>query len=168
MSVLAFGRVAEDLARSAKDEAVSVSGRLNLNRYQSRDGEDREAWQCIADSVVSSRSVRPRGGRRTGEARGGGNEHGRGPGPEGAARPPADASRRGGEYRTGPDREYRAPELARYSNLDGAVQDARGRVLARWLAASLRRWRAFAPVVDATCPAAYQLPDGGAVVVDAA
>ena len=71
-------------------------------------------------------------------------------------------------YRTGPDREYRAPELAEYSNLDVAVGDARGRVVARWLAACPRRRRALAPVVDAACPAAYQLPDGGAVVLDAA
>lgn len=71
-------------------------------------------------------------------------------------------------YRTGPDREYRAPELARYSNVDVAVQDARGRVVARWLAACPRRWSALAPVVDATALAAYQLPDGGAVVVDVA
>lgn len=66
LSVLAFGRVAEDLARSAKGEPVSVSGRVRLERYQSRDGEERETWQVLADSVVSSRSVRPRGGRRGG------------------------------------------------------------------------------------------------------
>jgi len=41
LSVLAFGRVAEDPARHAKGDPVSVSGRLNLNRYQSRDGEAR-------------------------------------------------------------------------------------------------------------------------------
>ena len=62
LSVLAFGRVAEDLTRSAKGEPVSVAGRVRLERYQSRDGEERETWQVLADSVVSSRSVRPRGG----------------------------------------------------------------------------------------------------------
>ena len=71
LSVLAFGCVAEDLARSAKGDPVSVSGRLTLNRYQSRDGEDRETWQVLADAVVSARSVRPRGGRRKGEGNGG-------------------------------------------------------------------------------------------------
>ena len=66
LSVLAFGRVAEDLARSAKGEPVSVSGRVRLERYVAGDGEERETWQVLADAVVSSRSVRPRGGRRGG------------------------------------------------------------------------------------------------------
>ena len=30
---------------------------------EARDGEERESWQCIADAMVSSRSVRPRDGR---------------------------------------------------------------------------------------------------------
>ena len=70
LSVLAFGRCAEDLARHAKGEPVSVSGRVRLDRYQSREGEDRETWQVLADAVVSSRSVRPWGGRRKGEGNG--------------------------------------------------------------------------------------------------
>ena len=40
-SVAAFGRVAEDLARHAKGDPVSVSGRLQFSRYQARDGEER-------------------------------------------------------------------------------------------------------------------------------
>ena len=73
LSVLAFGRVAEDLARSAKGEPVSVSGRVRLERYVVGDGEERETWQVLADSVVSNRSVRPRGGGRRG---GGSGENG--------------------------------------------------------------------------------------------
>ena len=83
LSVLAFGRVAEDLARHAKGEPVSVNGRVRLERYQSRDGEERETWQVLADSVVSSRSVRPRGGGSKREGNGG------------ASRP---APERGGEH----------------------------------------------------------------------
>ena len=64
LGVAAFGRVAEDLARHAKGDPVSLSGRLQLSRYTTRDGEARESWQCIADAVVSSRCVRPRSGRR--------------------------------------------------------------------------------------------------------
>ena len=60
LSVLAFGRVAEDLARHAKGDPVSVSGRVRLERYVTGDGEERETWQVLADSVVSSRSVQPR------------------------------------------------------------------------------------------------------------
>ena len=62
LNVCAFGRTAEDLARCAKGDPVSVSGRMQLSRYRSRTGEDREGLSCIADSVVSSRTVRPRGG----------------------------------------------------------------------------------------------------------
>ena len=87
LSVLAFGRVAEDLARSAKGEPVSVSGRVRLERYVAGDGEERETWQVLADSVVSSRSVRPRGERRKGEAAPGATRRdpGRGDGRERAA-----------------------------------------------------------------------------------
>ena len=69
LSVLAFGRCAEDLARHAKGEPVSVSGRVRLERYVAGDGEERETWQVLADAVVSSRSVRPRGGGAAGAAR---------------------------------------------------------------------------------------------------
>ena len=64
LQVCAFGRQADDLAAMAKGEPVSLTGRLQLSRYQTREGEDRESWQCIADSVVSARSVRPKGGGR--------------------------------------------------------------------------------------------------------
>ena len=66
LTVLAFGRVADEPRHSAGDP-VSVSGRLQLSRYVTNDGEAREGWQVIADSVVSSRSVRPGGGRRKGD-----------------------------------------------------------------------------------------------------
>ena len=64
LGVVAFGRVADDLARHRAGESVSVSGRLQLSRYVAGDGEAREGWQCIADSVVSSHTVRPRSVRR--------------------------------------------------------------------------------------------------------
>ena len=69
LQVCAFGRQADDLARMAKGEPVSVAGRLQMTRYQTREGDARESWQCIADSVVSARTVRPKGGGR----RSGGN-----------------------------------------------------------------------------------------------
>ena len=64
LDVLTFGRAAESLARCNKGDTVSVAGKLRLTRFKTGDGEDRETWQCIADSVVSARSVRPRGGKR--------------------------------------------------------------------------------------------------------
>ena len=85
LSVLAFGRVVEDLARSAKGEPVSVSGRVRLERYVAGDGEERETWQVLADAVVSSRSVRPRGGRRGGS--GGASRQGPDRGGSRASRP---------------------------------------------------------------------------------
>ena len=64
LSVCAFGRVAEDLARCGKGQCVSVSGRLAFKRYRTRDGEAREGWQILADTVVSAATQRPRGGGR--------------------------------------------------------------------------------------------------------
>lgn len=66
--LVAFGCVAETLARHAKGDIVSVAGRLQLNRWQDRDGKDHERLQIVADAVLSARSVRPGGGRKRGEA----------------------------------------------------------------------------------------------------
>ena len=62
--LVAFGRMAETLARHAKGDLVSVAGRLQLNRWQDRDGKDHERLQIVADSVISAKSVRPGGGKR--------------------------------------------------------------------------------------------------------
>lgn len=70
--LVAFGKVAETLCRHAKGDLVSVSGRLQMNRYRDREGNDREQLQIVADTVISARSVRP-GGRR----QGGDNSRGR-------------------------------------------------------------------------------------------
>ncbi len=63
-SVVAFGRVAETLARHTKGDLLSVSGKLQLNRWTDREGNDREQLQVIADTVMSAKAVRPTGGRR--------------------------------------------------------------------------------------------------------
>ena len=63
--IVAFGRVAELLAKQQKGELVSVSGRVQMNRYQPSGGETRETLQIIVDSIVSARSVRPGGRSRT-------------------------------------------------------------------------------------------------------
>ena len=72
LNLMAFGRVADDLARHGKGELVSVAGRLQLSRYTNREtGEAREGWQVVLDSLVSARTVRPKGGRRSGADKGG-------------------------------------------------------------------------------------------------
>ena len=75
LDVIGFGRVADDLARHRQGDPVSMSGRLQLSTYRHREaGEERESWQVVANAVVSSRTVRPSGGKRkagggAGEAR---------------------------------------------------------------------------------------------------
>lgn len=63
--VVAFGRTAEMLCRHTKGDLLSVSGRLKLNRWNGAGGAEREQLQVIADAVVSARTVRPGGGRRS-------------------------------------------------------------------------------------------------------
>lgn len=63
-AVIAFGRMAEDLARHEKGDAISVSGRLQQNTFTKSDGTLVTELQVVADSIVSARTVRPRGGRR--------------------------------------------------------------------------------------------------------
>ena len=66
LSLVAFGRQADDLARHDAGDPVSASGRLQLSRYTTGEGEARESWQLVLDSLVSARTVRPKGGRRSG------------------------------------------------------------------------------------------------------
>lgn len=70
LNVATFGRTAEDFARCRKGQCVSVSGRLQHSSYRTRDGEDREGFSVLADSLVSAATQRPRGGgrRRDGDA----------------------------------------------------------------------------------------------------
>jgi single-strand DNA-binding protein len=69
VGVVAFGRAAETLCRHAKGDLLSVSGQMKVNRWRDNAGNDREQLQVIADVVISAKSVRPGGGRRSGEAR---------------------------------------------------------------------------------------------------
>ena len=65
LSITDFGQTAETLACHARCECLSVAGRLEMRPYKSRDGEPREGWTCIADSVIGPRSPRPRGGGKS-------------------------------------------------------------------------------------------------------
>ncbi|HAL2367968.1 TPA: single-stranded DNA-binding protein [Escherichia coli] len=63
LSVLAFGRQADALAKHQKGELVSVAGNMQISQWTDQNGEMRQGWQVIADSVISARTVRP-GGRK--------------------------------------------------------------------------------------------------------
>lgn len=64
ISIAAFGRTAEQLLRHDKGDLLSVMGRLTLRQWQDREGRDRESWSLLAESLHSSRTVRPKGGRK--------------------------------------------------------------------------------------------------------
>lgn len=61
LSVLAFGRQAEALAKHRKGDLLSVAGNMQVNQWTGQNGEIRQGWQVIADSVISARTARPGG-----------------------------------------------------------------------------------------------------------
>jgi len=65
LGIVAFGGVADDLARHAKGDPIGVSGRVQHNSYTKNDGTKVEQLQIVADSIVSARTVRPGGRRRS-------------------------------------------------------------------------------------------------------
>ena len=69
LAVLAFGQVGDTLLRHEKGDLISVSGRIQRNIWTTQTGEQKEQLQIVADSIVSSRSVRPGGGKRRNESK---------------------------------------------------------------------------------------------------
>jgi single-strand DNA-binding protein len=63
LGLVAFGGVADNLARHAKGDPIGVSGRVQQNSYTKSDGTTVTELQIIADTIVSARTVRP-GGKR--------------------------------------------------------------------------------------------------------
>jgi single-strand DNA-binding protein len=63
LNLIAFGRVAEALAKHNRGDLISVSGRVQINRWRDKSGAEREQFQLVVDTVISARTVRP-GGRR--------------------------------------------------------------------------------------------------------
>ena len=51
--LVAFGDLAESLARHVKGDALGAFGRVQINRYKNRDGEAREEMQITTDGLVS-------------------------------------------------------------------------------------------------------------------
>ncbi|MDZ4926197.1 single-stranded DNA-binding protein [Escherichia coli] len=64
LSVLAFGRQADALAKHHKGELVSVAGNMQVSQWTGQDGGTRQGYQVIADSVISARAARPGDSRR--------------------------------------------------------------------------------------------------------
>ncbi len=64
LSVPAFGRQADALAKHRKGELVSVAGNMQVSQWTGQNGETRQGWQVIADSVISARTARPGGKKR--------------------------------------------------------------------------------------------------------
>ncbi|MGZ5052332.1 MAG: single-stranded DNA-binding protein [Methylobacter sp.] len=67
VSVIAFGQVAESLARHQQGDCIGVMGKLTKSHYQGQDGHERESWSIMADALHSSRTVRPGSTKRTGK-----------------------------------------------------------------------------------------------------
>ena len=76
VSLLAFGRNADALLACESGDMVSATGRVQANSWVNTDGDTVEQLQLVADSLHSSRTVRPRRNAtarntaRTGAARG--------------------------------------------------------------------------------------------------
>jgi single-strand DNA-binding protein len=66
-SLVAFGTIAEALAKHVKDDMVAISGRLTKSAWTGRDGAERSGFSVLVDSIASARTVRrdaPGGARR--------------------------------------------------------------------------------------------------------
>ncbi|HHU7835145.1 TPA: single-stranded DNA-binding protein, partial [Escherichia coli] len=61
LSVIAFGKQADFLAKHHKGDVASVSGTMQVSQWTGQNGETRQGWQVIADSVISARTARPGG-----------------------------------------------------------------------------------------------------------
>ncbi|EIY2807455.1 TPA: single-stranded DNA-binding protein [Escherichia coli] len=64
LSVLAFGKQADQLAGHEKGNVISVSGTMQVSQWTGQNGETRQGYQVIADSVISAKTARPSGNRR--------------------------------------------------------------------------------------------------------
>ncbi|CAD5861793.1 putative prophage single stranded DNA-binding protein [Escherichia coli] len=64
LSVLAFGKQADQLAGHEKGNVISVSGTMQVSQWTGQNGETRQGYQLIADSVISAKTARPGGNRR--------------------------------------------------------------------------------------------------------
>jgi single-stranded DNA-binding protein len=64
LGLVAFGRVADVLAKHSKGDLISASGRVQMNSWTNNDGEIQNELQIVVDSIISARAARPGGKRR--------------------------------------------------------------------------------------------------------
>jgi single-stranded DNA-binding protein len=62
--IVAFGKIAEQLARHVKGHLAAFMGPLVRTHFVGRDGDDRASWSLTAEAVLSARTVRPGGNSR--------------------------------------------------------------------------------------------------------
>jgi single-strand DNA-binding protein len=65
IGLLAFGTAAGELLRASKGEMVAAMGRMTRGVYTPANGEQRESWSMLADSVVVAKSAKPSGKARS-------------------------------------------------------------------------------------------------------
>ena len=65
ISLAAFGKTAEALLHHHKGDLIAVMGPLTRRTYSTGTGEKREGWSLTVQSLVSARTVRPAGGRKS-------------------------------------------------------------------------------------------------------
>lgn len=63
LSITAFGKQADLLARQQKGDLISVSGAMQVNQWTGQDGTTNSGYSLVAESVISARTVRV-GGRK--------------------------------------------------------------------------------------------------------
>lgn len=63
VDLMAFGRVADLLARHQKGEIVNVSGQVQGKRWTDNQGNEKTGFKLIADAIVSARTTRAPGNR---------------------------------------------------------------------------------------------------------
>ncbi len=60
LSIVAFGSLADELAKYRKGDAIRVSGDFQANDYTNRDGQPVEGFQITADGIAGIKSARGR------------------------------------------------------------------------------------------------------------
>jgi len=63
-SLLAFGKQAEILLRHRRGDLLATMGEMQRTFFTDRNGQDRESWSFLVETIVSARTTRPGGGRR--------------------------------------------------------------------------------------------------------
>lgn len=63
LSITAFGKQADLLARQQKGDLISVAGAMQVNQWTGQDGTTQSGYSLVAESVISARTVRS-GGRK--------------------------------------------------------------------------------------------------------